>query len=155
VLPARRACLIPAIVADSAGPFTARALTRDARSEQARDLAAHGVEVIEADLNDETSLRKAFDRSQISRRLFGVNDPETPELFGCAASRWTSKHPVAQQKDRSHPELAPIYQALIRWSRVRARPTPEPVFEITASSRRLFVVVVRSNGSITPVWVPV
>src|SRR6185503_6488486 len=53
--------LIRAILADSAGPFAARALTRDAQSGQARDLASQGVEVVEADLDDETSLRKAFD----------------------------------------------------------------------------------------------
>jgi uncharacterized protein YbjT (DUF2867 family) len=53
--------LVRAILADPAGPFTARALTRDAHSEQARELASHGVEVVEADFDDETSLRKAFD----------------------------------------------------------------------------------------------
>jgi nucleoside-diphosphate-sugar epimerase len=55
--------LVRAILADPAGPFTAPALTRDADSEQARELASHGVEVVEADLDDETSLRKAFDRA--------------------------------------------------------------------------------------------
>jgi nucleoside-diphosphate-sugar epimerase len=53
--------LVRAILADPAGPFTARALTRDAHSGQARELASHGVEVVEADFDDETSLRKAFD----------------------------------------------------------------------------------------------
>jgi uncharacterized protein YbjT (DUF2867 family) len=53
--------LVRAILADPAGPFTARALTRNAGSDRARELAAQGAEVIEADLDDETSLRKAFD----------------------------------------------------------------------------------------------
>jgi uncharacterized protein YbjT (DUF2867 family) len=53
--------LVRAIVADPEGPFTARALTTNADSDRARDLASQGVEVIEADLDDETSLRKAFD----------------------------------------------------------------------------------------------
>src|SRR4029077_4817844 len=53
--------LVRAIVADRAGPFTARALTRNADSGRARELASQGVEVIEADLDEETSLRKAFD----------------------------------------------------------------------------------------------
>ncbi|HEV7688702.1 MAG TPA: NmrA/HSCARG family protein [Acidimicrobiia bacterium] len=53
--------LVRAILADPAGSFTARALTRTADSARARELAAQGVEVIEADLDDEASLRKAFD----------------------------------------------------------------------------------------------
>ena len=44
--------LVRAILADPAGPFTARALTRDAGSERARELASQGVEVIEADLDE-------------------------------------------------------------------------------------------------------
>jgi uncharacterized protein YbjT (DUF2867 family) len=53
--------LVRAILADPAGPFTARALTRNADSDKARELTAQGVEVVEADLDDEMSLRKAFD----------------------------------------------------------------------------------------------
>jgi uncharacterized protein YbjT (DUF2867 family) len=53
--------LVRAILADPDGAFTARALTRNAGSDAARGLASHGAEVIEADLDDETSLRKAFD----------------------------------------------------------------------------------------------
>ena len=52
--------LVRAILADPAGPFTARALTRNADSPVARDLASNGAEVVEADLDDEGSLRKAF-----------------------------------------------------------------------------------------------
>ena len=52
--------LVRAILADPEGPFTARALTRSADSAKARALAAQGAEVVEADLNDEASLRKAF-----------------------------------------------------------------------------------------------
>jgi uncharacterized protein YbjT (DUF2867 family) len=53
--------LVRAILADPQGPFAARALTRNADSDWARELASQGVDVIEADLDDETSLRKAFD----------------------------------------------------------------------------------------------
>jgi nucleoside-diphosphate-sugar epimerase len=53
--------LVRAILADHAGLFTARALTRNADSDRARELASQGAEVIEADLDDEPSLRKAFD----------------------------------------------------------------------------------------------
>ena len=53
--------LIRAILADRQGPFTARAMTRNTGSDPARELASQGAEVIEADLDDETSVRKAFD----------------------------------------------------------------------------------------------
>src|SRR6202045_4809778 len=53
--------LVRAILADPDGPFSARALTRNTGSDRARELASRGAEVIEADLDDETSLRKAFD----------------------------------------------------------------------------------------------
>jgi uncharacterized protein YbjT (DUF2867 family) len=53
--------LVRAILADPEGPFTVRALTRNADSGKARELASQGVEVVEADLDDEASVRKAFD----------------------------------------------------------------------------------------------
>jgi uncharacterized protein YbjT (DUF2867 family) len=53
--------LVRAILADPQGPFTVRAITRSAASERARELAETGAEVVEADLADEASLRKAFD----------------------------------------------------------------------------------------------
>jgi uncharacterized protein YbjT (DUF2867 family) len=53
--------LVRAILADPQGPFTVRAITRSAASERARQLAETGAEVVEADLADEASLRKAFD----------------------------------------------------------------------------------------------
>src|SRR5687767_13647785 len=53
--------LVRAILADPQGPFTVRAITRSASSERARLLAEAGAEVVEADLGDEASLRKAFD----------------------------------------------------------------------------------------------
>jgi uncharacterized protein YbjT (DUF2867 family) len=53
--------LVRAILADPQGPFTVRALTRNADSGKARELASQGVEVVEADLDDEASVRKAFD----------------------------------------------------------------------------------------------
>jgi uncharacterized protein YbjT (DUF2867 family) len=53
--------LVRAILADPEGGFTVRALTRDADSVKARELASQGVEVVEADLDDEASVRKAFD----------------------------------------------------------------------------------------------
>jgi len=53
--------LVRAIVADPGGGFVARALTRKPGAEKARALAALGVEVVAADVDDAASLRKAFD----------------------------------------------------------------------------------------------
>ena len=52
--------LVNAILEDPDGPFTVRAITRDAGSEKALALAARGAEVAEADLGDVDSLRRAF-----------------------------------------------------------------------------------------------
>ena len=53
--------LVRAILADKGGPFAARALTRDPASEKARALAALGAEVVQADVDDPASLRRAFE----------------------------------------------------------------------------------------------
>ena len=52
--------LVRAIQADAASPFKARAITRNAGSEKAQALAALGAEVVEASVDDEESLRRAF-----------------------------------------------------------------------------------------------
>ena len=52
--------LVRAILADPRGEFSARALTRDPKSEKARALAAAGAEVVAADVDDAASLSKAF-----------------------------------------------------------------------------------------------
>jgi uncharacterized protein YbjT (DUF2867 family) len=52
--------LVRAILADPAGGFAARALTRNATSDKARALAAQGAEVVVADIDDLASLRQAF-----------------------------------------------------------------------------------------------
>lgn len=53
--------LVQAILADPEQRFAVRALTRNAQSVKSQALAAAGAEVVEADLDDEASLRKAFD----------------------------------------------------------------------------------------------
>ena len=53
--------LARAILADPNGGFAVRAITRNADSDNAKALAAAGAEVVVADLDDEASLRKAFD----------------------------------------------------------------------------------------------
>ncbi len=51
------------ILDEPEGDMTCRALTRDPDSDAARALAARGAEVVQADLDDEKSLTKAFERA--------------------------------------------------------------------------------------------
>jgi uncharacterized protein YbjT (DUF2867 family) len=53
--------LARAILADPDGGFAVRALTRDPSKDAAAALADQGAEVVQADLDDEASLRKAFE----------------------------------------------------------------------------------------------
>jgi uncharacterized protein YbjT (DUF2867 family) len=52
--------LARAILADPDGGFTVRAVVRNAQSDKAKELARLGAELVEADANDLTSLKKAF-----------------------------------------------------------------------------------------------
>jgi uncharacterized protein YbjT (DUF2867 family) len=52
--------LVRAILADGAGQFTVRAITRHPDSEKARALAGLGAEVVAGDTDDEASLLRAF-----------------------------------------------------------------------------------------------
>ncbi|MCP9468451.1 MAG: NmrA/HSCARG family protein [Nitrospira sp.] len=52
--------LVRAIANDPGSGFTARALTRDINSEKAKTLAKLGAEVVQADLDDVGSLKRAF-----------------------------------------------------------------------------------------------
>jgi uncharacterized protein YbjT (DUF2867 family) len=52
--------LVRAIVNDKSSAFTARALTRDPNSDQARALRELGAEVVQVDLQDESSVTRAF-----------------------------------------------------------------------------------------------
>ncbi len=52
--------LVRAILAEPDGGFAARALTRNVSSDKARELADLGAEVVEADLDDADSVKKAF-----------------------------------------------------------------------------------------------
>ncbi len=53
--------LVRAILNDKNGPFTVRAITRNAESDKAKALADAGAEVVAADLDDVKSLKKAFE----------------------------------------------------------------------------------------------
>ncbi|MFD8008124.1 NmrA/HSCARG family protein [Streptomyces mirabilis] len=49
------------LMADASGGLAVRAVTRNAASDKARELAAQGVEVVVADIGDEGALAKAFE----------------------------------------------------------------------------------------------
>lgn len=53
--------LARAILADTEGEFAVRAITRDPTKPQAQRLASAGAHLVQADLDDEASLRRAFD----------------------------------------------------------------------------------------------
>jgi len=53
--------LVRAILADQSEEFGVRAITRDLESPKAQDLVRAGAEVVQADLDDFDSVRKAFD----------------------------------------------------------------------------------------------
>lgn len=53
--------LARSILADADGPFAVRALTRNAGSDAAKELADRGAEVVEADISDEAGLAAAFE----------------------------------------------------------------------------------------------
>lgn len=53
--------VVRAILNNTNGGFTARALTRDPNSDKAKALAALGAEVVQADLYDQASVRRAFE----------------------------------------------------------------------------------------------
>jgi uncharacterized protein YbjT (DUF2867 family) len=53
--------LVRAILRDSQGGFTARAITRDVTSDKAKELARMGAEVVAANIDDPASIQKAFD----------------------------------------------------------------------------------------------
>jgi uncharacterized protein YbjT (DUF2867 family) len=52
--------LVRAILGDAGGNFAVRALTRDVNSTKARELASLGAEVVEANLDDVDSVKRAF-----------------------------------------------------------------------------------------------
>ncbi len=61
--------LVRAITGDKGSEFSARAITRNVNSEKAKSLAQLGAEVVAADVDDEESLKKAF---QDAYGVYGV-----------------------------------------------------------------------------------
>ena len=52
--------LVRSILDDPSGGFSVRAITRDANSDKGKALADLGAEVVEADVDDTASLKRAF-----------------------------------------------------------------------------------------------
>ncbi|WP_194908763.1 NmrA/HSCARG family protein [Catenulispora rubra] len=71
--------VVRAILADPNGEFLARAITRDADSAKAKELAALGAEVVTADLDDQDSLRRAFDGAYGAFIVTNYWAPRTPD----------------------------------------------------------------------------
>jgi uncharacterized protein YbjT (DUF2867 family) len=71
--------LARAILDDQDGPFALRALTRDTDSRKAKDFAARGAEVVETDLDDAASVRRAFDGAYGAYVVTNFWVPRTPE----------------------------------------------------------------------------
>lgn len=71
--------LVRAILDDPGEEFAARALTRDAHSPKAQQLAAAGASVVEADLDDEASVRQAFDGIHSAYVMTNYFVERTPE----------------------------------------------------------------------------
>ncbi|GAB7071959.1 NmrA/HSCARG family protein [Mycobacterium hodleri] len=71
--------LVRAILEDPHHEFRVRALTRSARSEKARELADAGAEVVEADLADGPSMRRAFEGADSAFVVTNYWAERTPE----------------------------------------------------------------------------
>ena len=53
--------LVRAILADTESEFSVRAVTRDVNADKAKELSALGAEVIAADIDDASSIKKALE----------------------------------------------------------------------------------------------
>ncbi|NIK61963.1 NmrA/HSCARG family protein [Kribbella shirazensis] len=76
---AQGGALVRAILADPSGEFAVRALTRNPDSPGAKELAAAGAEMAAADLDDEASVRAAFDGAYGAFVVTNYWAPLTPE----------------------------------------------------------------------------
>jgi len=85
--------LVQAILEDPSGEFAVRALTRDPESAKSKELAAAGAEVVAADLDDEVSVRAAFEGVYGAYVVTNYWAPRTPEE---AAARTAAEMELAQ-----------------------------------------------------------
>ncbi|HZX08265.1 NmrA/HSCARG family protein [Kribbella sp.] len=76
---AQGGAVVRAILADRFGEYAVRALTRNPDTPKAQELAASGAEVVAADLDDEASVRSAFDGAYGAYVVTNYWAPLTPE----------------------------------------------------------------------------
>lgn len=86
--------LVRAILSDAGGGFAARALTRDANSDKAKELAKLGAEVVAADVDDVESLKKAFEGAYGAYcvTFFWAHFSPEKEIAGAGAMAHAAKH---------------------------------------------------------------
>jgi uncharacterized protein YbjT (DUF2867 family) len=90
---AQGGALVRAILADPSGEYAVWALTRNPDSAAAKDLAAAGAEVVAADLDDEASIRAAFDGAY---GAFVVTNYWAPRTAEDEAARTRAEMELAQ-----------------------------------------------------------
>ena len=90
--------LVRAILNDKRGGFAARALTRNPNSEKAKELAKLGAEVLAADVDDEESLKRAFQGAYgaFCVTFFWAHSSPEKELAQAAAMARAAKHAGVQ-----------------------------------------------------------
>jgi NAD(P)-dependent dehydrogenase (short-subunit alcohol dehydrogenase family) len=88
--------LVRAILADPDREFAARVLTRNSQSGKAQELAASGAEVVEADLDDEASLVRAFEGTHGAFIVTNYWADRTPDGFTMHVKAFglMTRHPV-------------------------------------------------------------
>src|SRR5512139_66521 len=86
--------LVRAILNDKDREFTARAITRDANSAKAKELAAMGAEVVAADVDDLESLKRAFAGAYGAYcvTFFWAHFSPEKEIAGARAMAQAAKH---------------------------------------------------------------
>ncbi|MFH1068491.1 MAG: NmrA/HSCARG family protein [Candidatus Glassbacteria bacterium] len=86
--------LVRAILADKSGGFAVRALTRDTGSDKAKALARLGAQVVAADVDNEVSLKKAFEGAHgaFCVTFFWAHFSPEKELVQATAMAGAAKH---------------------------------------------------------------
>ncbi|MBV2358092.1 NmrA/HSCARG family protein [Streptomyces sp. J2-1] len=107
--------LVRAILDDPASPFAVRAITRNADSDRARELAARGAEVVEADLADPATLKNAFagvHGAFVVTNFFESMSAEVEKSQAHAAAQALkdagAEHVIWSTLDDTRPTLAPL-----------------------------------------------
>jgi uncharacterized protein YbjT (DUF2867 family) len=96
--------LVRAIVSEQSSGFVARALTRKVSSDKAKELAKLGVEVVEADLDDVESLKRAFAGAYGAFCITNFWEHYSPEKELAQAKNMAqaAKHPTSNTSSGPH-----------------------------------------------------